>query len=143
MATNRRRYSEGLAKAVILDTNFLFIPLKFKVDIFSELERLYGITPKCIITLGTIKELEYLKKDAKPSFLKEVNFAERIAQKCEVAKTQMVPEEKVDDHILRYALETRYPVATNDLALKKKLRNNGLSIIYLRQKTYLEIEGNL
>jgi len=143
MATNRRRYSEGLAKAVILDTNFLFIPLKFKVDIFSELERLYGISPKCIITLGTIKELEYLKNDAKPSFLKEVNFAERLAQKCEIAKIQMMPEEKVDDLILRYALETHYPVATNDLALKKKLRNNGLSIIYLRQKTHLEMEGNL
>lgn len=142
MATNRRWYPESLAKAVILDTNFLFIPLKFKVDIFSELERLYGIKPTCLITQATLRELEFLKIDANPSFLKEILFAERIAQKCKIVEIQMKNGEKVDEHILRYAQETHFSVATNDSELKKKLRKKGISIIYLKQKTYLEIESN-
>ena len=141
MATNRRRYPEGIGKAVILDTNFLFIPLKFKVDIFSELERLYGVMPTCIITSVTLEELGYLKIGAKSSFLKEVKFAERLIQRCKVVDVEARTKEKVDDLILRYAKETRYPVATNDVELKEKLRKQGLAIIYLRQKTHLVIEG--
>lgn len=141
MATNRRGHPERISKTVILDTNFLFIPLKFKVDIFSELERLYGIMPTCIITSATMEELEYLKIGAKSLFLKEVKFAERLAQRCKVVKVIAKQKEKVDDLILRYAKDTRYPVATNDVELKEKLRKQGLSIIYLRQKTHLVIEG--
>ena len=141
MAINRRRHPEGIGKAVILDTNFLFIPLKFKVDIFSELERLYGVMPTCIITSATLEELGYLKIGAKSSFLKEVKFAQRLVQRCKVVDIEARTKEKVDDLILRYAIETRYPVATNDIELKEKLRKQGLVVIYLRQKTHLVIEG--
>jgi len=141
MATNRRRHPEGIGKTVILDTNFLFIPLKFKVDIFSELERLYGVMPTCILTSVSMEELGYLKIGAKSSFLKEIRFAERLAQKCKVVEVEAKSKEKVDDLILRYAMETGFPVATNDAELRGKLRKKGLSNIYLRQKTHLVIEG--
>jgi rRNA-processing protein FCF1 len=140
MAVNRCRYPEGIGKTVILDTNFLFIPLKFKVDIFSELQRLYGAMPNCIITSATQKELEYLKIGAKPSLLKEIRFAERLSQRCQIIDIDSEPNEKVDDLILRYAKETGYPVATNDAELRGKLRKRGLSLIYLRQKTHLVLE---
>ena len=142
MAVNRRRHPKGIGKTVILDTNCLFIPLKLKVDIFSELERLYGVMPTCIITTATQKEFEYLKIGAKPSLLKEIRFAERLSQRCQVIDLVAEPNEKVDDLILRYAEETGYPVATNDAELRGKLRKKGLSNIFLRQKTHLVIEGN-
>ncbi len=71
MATDRRGDTEGLTRtrpsaAVILDSNFLFIPLKFGVDIFEELNRLLGRNVRCIVTTPIIDELKLLTIDAKP-----------------------------------------------------------------------------
>ncbi len=53
----------------------------------------------------------------------------------------MKEEESVDDVILRVASENKLPVATNDSELRKKLRERGIPVIYLREKSKLEVEG--
>ena len=51
------------------------------------------------------------------------------------------PNETKDDVIVRMAREWKCPVATNDQKLRKKLRDIGIPVIYLRQKNRLEVDG--
>ena len=146
MATDRHRDHKTLngancGAAVILDSNFLFIPLRFGVDIFGELRRLFGRPVRCIVTTPIISELQLLRLDAKPSFKKEIDFALGLADRCEVKEESRRLEERVDDLILRVALETGYSVATNDVDLRRRLRAEGVPVVYLRQRNHLEIDG--
>jgi rRNA-processing protein FCF1 len=127
--------------AVILDSNFLFIPLRFGVDVFGELQRLFGRPITCIVPTPIIAELQLLRLDAKPSFKKEIDFALGLIDRCEVINETLGPGETVDDILLRMALETGYLVATNDADLRQRLREVGIPVIYLRQRAFLEIDG--
>ena len=146
MATDRRGYPEGLTRtgpsaAVILDSNFLFIPLRFGVDIFEELHRLLGRNVRCVVTTPIIDELRLLRTDAKPSFRKEVDFALGLVDRCEVMEASLDPCETVDDSIVRVASDGPFIVATNDAELRRRLRKAGVSVVFLRQRSHLEIEG--
>lgn len=144
MAADRHRGTAGLSRAgpaVILDSNFLFVPLRFGVDIFDELHRLLGEPLHCIIPEPVLRELRLLRQDAKPSFRKEIDFALGLVDRCEVLEKDSDPGETVDDYILRLASRTRYPVATNDGDLRQRLREAGVPVVYLRQQAYLEING--
>ncbi|MFC1454584.1 PIN domain-containing protein [Candidatus Undinarchaeota archaeon] len=118
---------------VILDTNFLMIPLQFGVDIYSELNRL--ITEK--YSLCTIQpvfdELEKLSK-TKP----EASAAFRLAKlkKIQVIECH-VQLEGTDPKILAAAESENAVVCTNDAALRRKAKDKGLRVIALRQKAYL------
>ena len=47
-------------KKILLDTNFLLIPSQFKVDIFSELERICIFNYKLYVLDKTVDELKYI-----------------------------------------------------------------------------------
>ena len=126
---------------VILDTNFLFIPRQFGVDIFDELQRLLGGPVRCIVPSTVLEELRLLRQDAKPSDRGRVAFALSLAERCERLEVDAGEGESVDDGIIRLAKRLRCPVATNDADLKRKLRAEMIPIIYLRKKAYLEMEG--
>ncbi|MFC2143485.1 PIN domain-containing protein [Candidatus Aenigmatarchaeota archaeon] len=114
---------------VLIDTNFMMIPVQFNVDIYEELKRL-GFDE--IITLDTcVKELEHLAKNdkaAKTSFaiLKEKNVNILSAGK-----------EPADDAIVEYVKHKKIPVGTQDRELIKTLKSHGIMIIRLRQQKYL------
>ena len=146
MAADRNRDHDGMSGtyggfAVILDSNFLFIPLRFGVDVFEELQRLFGRPILCIIPTPIIAELRLLRLDAQPSFKKEINFALGLTDRCKVINEDVGPGETVDDVLIRIALETGYPVATNDADLRQRLREVGIPVVYLRQRAFLEIDG--
>lgn len=145
MATDRHRRHKGLSAdsraAVILDSNFLFIPLRFGVDIFDELQRVFGRPVRYILLTAVIEELRLLRLNAEPSLKKEIDFAVSLTDRCEVMETSLNPSETVDDLILRIAVETDKPVATNDTGLKQRLRAAGIPVVYMRQQAYLEING--
>jgi rRNA-processing protein FCF1 len=147
MATNRCWDPEELIQAkgsrvVIIDSNFLFVPHKFKVDIFEELKRLLGGNVRFFITRPIINELFLIKKDAKNKDKKEIDFALGLMERCEIIELNLRPNESVDDSIIRISSEGKFMVATNDIELRKRLRNVGVAVIYLRQKSHLELEGN-
>jgi rRNA-processing protein FCF1 len=49
----------------------------------------------------------------------------------------------VDDLIVRLAVYCNYAVATNDSDLRKRLRENNVPVIYLRQKAFLDVDGTI
>ncbi len=124
-------------REIILDTNFLMVPFQLRVDIFSEIERICNFNYKLAVLEGTIKELENMAKSASGKDKKAAKAALKIVQskKVEIIK---YGEDYVDDAILS-ASDKDTIVATQDMALKRKLVQKGIPIIILRQKKYLQL----
>lgn len=126
---------------VILDSSFLFIPYKFKIDIFEALEKVFNRRFEPIVLSVTKDELREITKRRSPKLRKQAAFALKLSQKCHQMKVERCGDESHDDVIVRIASEFGYCVATNDRLLKRRLRCLSVSVVYLRQKSYLAVEG--
>jgi len=130
-----------LAIKVILDANFLFIPFQFQIDIFEELKNLLNQRVEPIVLSSTYEELQKLVKKGSPKIRRQASSALELAKRCEIMDVERLPGETNDDVIARFAKVFNCPVATNDRTLKRRLRNMKVAVIYLRQKSRLEMEG--
>jgi len=113
----------------LLDTNFLMVPVQFKVDIFSELGEYELVTlDNCIAELKKISKGK--NRDA---------VAAKIAMKMTEGRVRVVSTtvKITDTAIVNYARKHGCAVATNDQNLMKTLKKYGIKIIRLRQKKYL------
>lgn len=126
---------------VILDSNFLFVPSQFQLDIFEELTNLLNQQFDPILLSQTQKELQRLAKEGSAKTRKKASLALRLSEKCRVVHVEKGSRETHDDVVVRVAAEWKCPVATNDRELRKRLRNLGVPAIFLRQKHRLELEG--
>jgi rRNA-processing protein FCF1 len=130
-----------LSRTIIFDTNFLLIPLRFGLDIFEESEKAVNQKLVFAVVPQIIEEIEKLKSNASPSFLKDLCFVDKVLERCVVLDELIYPNEKVDESLIRIASKNGFIVATTDSELRKKLRKNNVDIIFLRQKSYLEFIG--
>lgn len=128
---------------VILDSNFLFIPSQFKIDIFEELMTLLNQRLEPVILSSTHQELQVMAEKGSPKRRKQASLALELAKKCRLVNIKKSAGETNDDVILRIAAEWKSPVATNDRELRRKLRNRDIPVIFLRGKNRLELEGAL
>ena len=126
---------------VVLDANFFFVPSQFSLDIFEELANLLNQRFEPILLSSTQKELLGLAKSNSPKKQKQARLALRLAEKCRVVPAEKGLSETYDDVIVRVAAAWKSPVATNDRELRRRLRNLGVPVIFLRQKHRLELEG--
>lgn len=127
-------------RKVILDANFLLVPFQFKVDIFSEIEALIGGFEPIVLST-TMEELKRLSKSRSEKTRRNSLAALELAKKCRIVDVELRPGESYDSAILRVADEGKYIVATNDRKLRKRLRDKGITTIFLRQKSHLEMDG--
>ena len=135
------RVSKKEKVKVIFDSNFLFVPSQFQLDIFEELTNLLNQRFDPILLSPTQEELQKLAKEGSPKTRKQASLALRIAEKCRVVHIEKGLKETHDDVIVRVAAEWKCPVATNDRELRKRLRNLRVPVIFLRQRHRLELEG--
>jgi len=128
---------------VILDSNFFFVPSQFNLDIFEELANLLNQQFEPILLSSTQDELQGLAESSSPQTRKQALLALRLAEKCSFVSVEKDSRETYDDVIVRVSPELRSIVGTNDRELRKKLRQNGVAVIFLRQKQRLAIEGTV
>ena len=128
---------------VILDSNFLFIPSQFQVDVFEELSNLLNRRFDPVLLSPTYRELLEIAEKGSPKMRQQASLALKFAEKCRVVRVEKGLKETNDDVIVRVAAEWRCPVATNDKELRKRLRNVGVPVIFLRQRHRLELEGTV
>lgn len=126
---------------VIADSNVLFVPLQFKMDIFSELRQVLNRNFELVLLSPVKRELETLAEKSSPKMRKNAAFALSLAEKCIFVKVPECAQEPTDDAIVRIAREWKAPVFTNDKLLRKRLRDINVPVIYLREKSRLEIDG--
>ena len=119
---------------VIFDTSFLLDMLRYKVDISLLYERL-GKFEKLVLD-STLNELNTIaRKSSKKGMLARVALQ---LIRNEDFRTIKTGEKDFDKAILK--IKNNYYVATNDLALRKKLKEKGIKTIYLRAKKKIEVE---
>jgi rRNA-processing protein FCF1 len=126
---------------IILDSNALFTPLELKIDIFEELQRLLNRNVLCIVISPVKVELELLANKESVKLRRQANFALRLVEKCKMVPVKVPNRATTDDVIVKVAKEWNSPVFTNDRQLRKRLRDISLPVIYVRQKSRLEIDG--
>lgn len=127
-------------RKILLDTNFLMIPCQFRIDIFSELERVCSFRYKLFVLDATVAELKKLSlsRGKKGSCAK---MALRLIEvhHIEVIKTQGCAIKHTDDLIVGIA-DKEWIVATQDSNLKRRLKQENVGLITLRQKRYLMLD---
>ena len=128
------------SKEVVIDTNFFMVPFQFNVDIITELEKIlpsYRLTTPSFV----INELKGLKRNNKGKIRLNANLALKLANssKVEIKDISLLENETVDDALLRVS----EVLATNDIELKKRAKAMGITIIYLRQKKYITVDGKI
>jgi rRNA-processing protein FCF1 len=126
---------------VVLDSNALFVPLQFKIDIFKELKALLNRNFEPILLSPIRQEIEKLA-DSSPAMRKNASYALELAGKCKLVKVDE-GDLSPDDVIVKIAHKWNCPVFTNDRLLRKRLRDINVPVIYVRQKSRLEIDGRL
>lgn len=128
------------SKEVVIDTNFFMVPFQFNVDIITELENTlpsYKLTTPSFV----INELKGLKRNNKGKIRLNANLALKLANssKVEIKDISLLENETVDDALLRVS----EVLATNDIDLKNRAKNKGITIVYLRQKKYIVVDGKI
>ena len=128
------------SKEVVIDTNFFMVPFQFNVDIITELENLlpsYKLTTPSFV----INELKGLKRNNKGKTRLNANLALKLANssKVEIKDISLLENETVDDALLRVS----EVLATNDIELKNRAKDKGITVVYLRQKKYIAVEGKI
>ena len=128
------------SKEVVIDTNFFMVPFQFNVDIISELENKlpsYKLTTPSFV----INELKGLKRNNKGKIRLNANLALKLANssKIEIKDISLLKNETVDDALLRVS----EVLATNDIELKNRAKDKGITVVYLRQKKYIAVEGKI
>lgn len=116
------------------------IPAQFHVDILTELGHIIP-NYKLIVPSFVIDELENIKKRSKGKARIEASIALKIAESPEinVMNINLKKRERVDDALLRISKV----LCTNDIGLKRRAKERGITVIYLRQKNYLAVDGYL
>jgi hypothetical protein len=89
------------------------------------------------------KEIMKMAEEGSPKMRQQVSMALKLVDKCQVIDVEKKVNETHDDVIVRVASDWKCPVATNDRVLRKRLRNINVPVIYLRQKSRLEMEGGM
>ena len=128
---------------IILDTNALLVPFKFKIDIFEELRNLVGRTSELLILSPNKYELERLATEGKPRIRRDASSAMKLIEKCKCIEVACEVGRTADDVVVEVAGRMGCVVFTNDKMLRRRLRNISVPVIYVRQKSHLEIEGGL
>jgi len=94
-----------------------------------------------ILLSTTYEELQGIAERGPPKKRRHALLALRLAEKCRIVKVEKGFGETPDDVIVRVATKWKCAVATNDRALRKRLRNENVPVVYLRERSRLEIEG--
>jgi rRNA-processing protein FCF1 len=126
---------------IILDTNFLFIPFQFKVDIFSEIKRLMSEPYELCIYEGSIQELENLNAGNSKTAQSAKAVLKLIKQK-NLKRLSNSSNEKYVDNLILEGVTDKDIVCTQDQALRRLLKNKhkSMRLIVLKSKKYLDFE---
>lgn len=130
-------------KKIIIDTNFLVSAIRFKIDIFSEFQRICDFKYMIYIVDSTINELEKLAETGKPKDKIAAMISLELIKKKKIKIIKTPPKNKrvknVDLLVLNLIKKGDFIVATQDKEFKRKIRKKGVPIIVLRQRKYLKL----
>ncbi len=128
---------------IVLDTNFLTIPAEFGVDIFSEVKRVIERSVIFIVLQPVLTEIEYrLARPRNKAEERKFRIAMSMIDRCDVVSVHS-SDMPVDDVLIDYAHSNNAVIATCDKELKRKAKNEGIPVLYLRGRKYIALDGSV
>ena len=110
------------------------------VDIVMELQNLLPSYYDLIVPSVVIDELTTLKKKSKGKNKLAASIAYTIANKEPFNIVNIKKTDHVDNLLLKFCNDTDV-LCTNDKILRKRARKRNITVVYLRQHRYLEVDG--
>ena len=110
------------------------------VDIVMELQNLLPSYYDLIVPSVVIDELTTLKKKSKGKNKLAASIAYTIANKEPFNIVNIKKTDHVDNLLLTFCNDTDV-LCTNDKILRKRARKRNITVVYLRQHRYLEVDG--
>lgn len=123
---------------VLLDTNALTMPVQFGLDLFGELDRLFGNYQPLILKESIVELKRLAKGTGINATAARVGLA--LAERCAIVEGDERIK-TVDERIAQYAESTHCAVVTNDSSLKSTLEKRNIPVISMRKLKKLEIGG--
>jgi len=125
---------------IILDANFLMIPAQFRVDIFTELERICDFRFQLQVPEEVVGELTNLSTGSG----NDAQAAKLALQLIKAQHINIIPKssktegfKKADNVILQLAKQDNAMIATQDKELKQRAQEAQLRVIVLRKQQSL------
>ncbi|NOY10869.1 MAG: ribonuclease VapC [Archaeoglobi archaeon] len=132
------RSGKDSVRKAIIDTNVLMYIFTKKVDVFTQLREL-GFK-KFVFPRHVVEELERLQVSLDGTERRAARFALTLIRSrddCEVHEVDAVGS---DNAILKLAKSLDAAVITNDKALRKRAKLEGIVVGYLRELKYVELD---
>ena len=121
-------------KKILLDTNFLLIPYQFKVDIFTQIDKLAAFKYELFILDRTLEELKKIFEEQKGKDKDAAKIALKLIAIKNIGIIRTKSNKSTDSIILNTASKDNFIVATQDKELRTKLRQKNVPVVALRQK---------
>ena len=122
---------------VALDTNMLLAIRQLKVDVFSEVENMFGKNVEFAVPEQVLAELKGLALEGKEMGKSVAMALAEIGGHCVEKRRVEAPDA---DAALAKMAKQGFVVASNDAALRKRIKGFGGKVMYLRQSRFLELE---
>lgn len=113
---------------VLLDTNALLMPFQFRLNIDDGLSRLLGECDVYVISSVT-RELENLVAENAGHAKAALTLSRRYRR--------LKTSGPADEALVSKARELSAVVVTNDAKLRRRLKQNGIRVLFLRERTHL------
>jgi rRNA-processing protein FCF1 len=114
--------------------------IQLDVDVVTQLTSLLPSYYKLVVPSLVIDELDKLKNKSKGKNKLAASIAMQIAKRKPFEVVQIDKTEHVDNLLLKYC-SVDDVLCTKDRILRKKARDLGITVVYLRQHRYLEVDG--
>lgn len=135
MAFDRVRGDQGY-RVVVLDSSAALMPFEFSIDLEAELKRLLGAI-LIVVPLSVDKELRLLAQRETGEKKGKVQAALKLIDRYERAGVEAL---SADDAVVMVALKRKGVAVTNDMKLRRRLRDVGVPVVFLRGKQQLVLE---
>ncbi len=130
------RHGDSRRVKVLLDTNALLMPVQFGIDLYDELQALFGDFEP--VTLEeVVGELSGLSRGrGRDATAARVGLA--MARRSTVVPSGSSAD-RVDDRVIEYARREGCTVVTNDRKLRNALLREGVDVVSMRRARTLEL----
>jgi rRNA-processing protein FCF1 len=135
MASHRVR-GDKIRKTVILDSSALLMFFEFSVDWEKELARLLD-SYQIVVPVVVVKELKLLSSEGTGEKQRCAKAALNYIARYETIETQA---KNADEGVIEAATTTKGVVFTNDAALRKHLRSEGVPVLFLRGRKKIALD---
>ena len=137
------KMTQKIKLKIVLDTNILMLPAQLNINLTAELNNLLQARYEIVVPEGVIEELKKLVNISSPKTRRIAEFALELAKTFKIIPIKPKPNENIDKMLIRLAKNREYVICTCDNELRRKIREVGAPVIFLRQMSHFTIEGEI